>query len=78
MIEYTDAPERYHEPSEVERCMEWLVDMLGSGPMSISELADEQLYSKSTIIRARERIAEKIENTEGNKSPGNKWQLMKG
>jgi hypothetical protein len=77
IIEYTDAPERYHEPSEVERCMEWLTDILESGPMSISELADEQMYSRRTIIRARERMAEKIYNTEGNKSPENKWTLEK-
>ena len=77
MIEYTDAPERFHEPSEVERCMEWLIDILEPSPMSIGELVDEQLYSKNTIIRARERMAEKIENTEGNKSPANKWTLAK-
>jgi hypothetical protein len=77
MIEYTEAPTQFHEPSEVERCVEWLTDILESGPMSIAELADEQMYSRSTIIRARERIAEKIENTEGNKSPENKWQLAK-
>ena len=76
MIEYTDAPERYHEPSEIERCMEWLIDILGPGPMSISELADEQMYSRSTIIRARERMAEKIENTKGDRSPDNKWTLV--
>jgi hypothetical protein len=77
MIEYTEAPAQFHEPSEIERCMEWLTDILESGPMSIAELADEQMYSRSTIIRARERIAEKIENTAGNKSPENKWQLTR-
>ena len=77
MIEYTDAPERFHEPSEVERCVEWLTDMLESGPMSIAELADELMYSRSTIVRARERMAEKIDNTEGNRSPENKWTSSK-
>jgi hypothetical protein len=77
MIEYTDAPEHYHELSEVERCMEWMIDLLESGPKSIAELVDEQVYSRSTIFRARERMSEKIENTEGNKSPENKWQLVK-
>jgi predicted transcriptional regulator len=77
MIEYTDAPEHYHELSEVERCMEWLINLLESGPMSVTELIDEQMYSRSTIHRARERMAEKIENTEGNKSPYNKWKLVK-
>ncbi len=76
MIEYTDPPEKYHEPSEVERCIEWLLATLASGPMSISELEDEQLYSRRTILRARERIADKIENTQGHQAPDNKWKLV--
>lgn len=77
MIEYTDPPEKYHEPSEVERCIEWLVDMLKTGPMSIGELEEEQMYSRRTILRARERISDRIDSTEGHQSPTNKWKLAK-
>lgn len=77
IIEYTDAPKQYHDPTEIERCIEWLQTILHDNPMSISELADEQIYSRSMIFRARERIADQIENTEGNKSPDNKWRLAK-
>jgi hypothetical protein len=76
LIEYTDPPEKYREPSEVERCMEWLIETLSSGPMSISELEEEQMYNRRTIIRARERMADKIENTKGHQAPDNKWKLV--
>jgi hypothetical protein len=75
LLDYGECPQTWHDPSEVERCMTWLLDILTGGPMSIKELEDERMYSRSTIIRARERIGSKVDNTEGRQSPDNKWKL---
>lgn len=75
LLKYGDCPSAWHDPSEVERAMTWLCEILASGPMSIGELEEERMYSRSTIIRARERLGSHVENTEGRQSPDNKWKL---
>jgi hypothetical protein len=75
ILDYGSCPQQWHDPSEVERCMTWLLDFLSTGPMSIASLEEERMYSRSTIIRARERLGSKVENTEGRQSPDNKWKL---
>lgn len=75
LLQYGDCPQPWHDPSEVERCMAWLLETLAGGPMSVGELEEERMYSRSTIIRARERLGSKVENTEGRQSPDNKWKL---
>ncbi len=78
MLEYADPPSKWHEPTELDKAMQWLLATLTDGPMSPAELIEEGQqdgYSRITIYRAREKAGSRIINTEGRRSPTNQWRL---
>lgn len=78
LLDYADPPSKWREPTELDKCVQWLLASLTSGPMSPAELIEDgQLegYSRVTIYRAREKSSGRIVNTEGRQSPTNKWKL---
>lgn len=78
-LRYGDAPEPYRELSKLEKCMVWLMDVLGmEGPTSLATLvewADDEGYSKVTICRARKRLEDDIIDTKGPYQKDNLWAL---
>src|SRR3990167_2200429 len=79
-LKWTDKPaHRYQEPSKTDDCSEWLVDMLGSGPMApkeIVERAEDRGFNRRMVYRAREQLGSRIRSTEGRRSPENEWELV--
>lgn len=76
---YTDAPRPYREPSKVEACMSWLVELLeeqGPQPMAtMLDLGSEEGYTRSTIYRARKALDDQVVDTLGSQIKGNCWAL---
>jgi len=77
-LKYGDAPQKYREPSHLEQCEEWLLEVLADGPMKpkeIVEMAEGEGFSRRNVYRARENLQAQIRNTAGRKSPDNRWEL---
>jgi len=79
-LRYGSAPRSYQEPTKLERCMNWLLDTLEEAeeplkPKDAIELASAEGYSRAMIYRARAELEGQITDTEGRKSPDNKWKL---
>ena len=79
-LKWTDKPaHRYQEPTKSDDCSEWLVDMLGAGPMApkeIVERAEDRGFNRRMVYRAREQLGSRIRSTEGRRSPENEWELV--
>ena len=79
-IQYGEAPQPYHEPGELERAQEWLLDILEQGPLTPREarkLAHEDAgISKATLSRARDALREQIEDSHGPHHANNHWRLV--
>lgn len=80
MLHYGDAPEEYREPTKLDRCMEWLREILEEAgepmkPKEIIELGEEADFSRGTIYGARKQLGSEISDTEGRRSPTNCWVL---
>jgi len=76
-----EAPQNYREPSQLDLCKEWLMDILkdssnGIKVKSILSYGAEQGFGRATIFRARQELSEYICNTEGRKSPDNSWKWI--
>ncbi|HNT53845.1 MAG TPA: AAA family ATPase [Anaerolineaceae bacterium] len=75
----TQAPKPYQEPTEMDECKEWLEDFLRAHPEGIRaknviEAGKEQGFSRPMIYRSRADLSGHITNTEGRKSPENRWK----
>jgi AAA domain len=75
----TTAPKTYREPTQLDECKEWLEDFLKSKPEGIKvkeviEAAIQQGISHAMIYRAKRELRAHIQNTEGRKSPLNRWK----
>lgn len=78
LLEYADPPSKWREPTELDKCLQWLIETLAAGPMSPEDIVEDgklQGHSRVTIYRARDKAGSRIINTEGRKSPGNQWKL---
>lgn len=79
-ISYGTAPKAAKEPTELDRCMAWLMDVLESGPMKPAEVVEEakaEGYSRSLIYKARAALGKKLHNTAGARSPDNCWEISR-
>ena len=77
-IEYTaEPPQPYRQPTKIDECSDWLVCLLQEGgplrPQEIVEQAAAEGFSRRTVYRAREKLAERIADSEGNRHPENQW-----
>jgi hypothetical protein len=80
MVKYGDAPEKWAEPTEADKCAEWLTCYLESvgepiRPKEIVEEAEAAGYGRSTVYKARQMLGDRIVNTRGARSPANEWAL---
>jgi hypothetical protein len=76
-----DVPEPYKEPTKLEQCIEWLETTLREAkepikPQDVIDLADSEGFGRRTVYRARNRLAGRIRNTEGQNDPNNAWEWM--
>lgn len=80
-LQYTDPPETYREPSQVEECMTFLVDLLDERgepvkPKEALDLLKDAGFSQATIYRARKDLEGTVIDTENNKrNSANRWAL---
>ncbi len=78
-LHFGDAPEPPKEPSKVDECAEWIVDVLKErGEMPVKELeqlAKEEGFSRATFYRARRKLHGVVVNTKGRQANGNCWKL---
>jgi len=75
----TQPPREYHEPTQMDVCMEWLEDTLrenpgGLPPKEVLKMGMEQGFSRSMIFRTRRELSTHIENTRGRQAPDNAWR----
>ena len=75
----TQAPKPYQEPTEMDECKEWLEDFLKTNPDGVKvkdviEAGQERGLGRRMIFRARQELASHVVNTEGRKSPTNRWR----
>ena len=71
-------PQVYKEPSKQDTCVAWLEGLLRSAkkplkPGEIEELGVPFDFGRAMIYRARDILADHIENTGGRQSPNNAW-----
>lgn len=83
MLKWGEAPEPYKEPTQLDRCKEWLKQLLISEmfplkPAEIIQRAAEESFSASLVYRARRELSGVIHNTRGHKDPDNCWILVSG
>jgi len=76
-----NAPQVYHEPTQLDECKEWLEDLLRSNPdgmkaNEVVKIGSEQGFNRNLIFRARSELDVNIQNTLGRKSKGNAWQWV--
>lgn len=76
----TDAPERYEPPTERDEAADWLLQYLAgeTEPIpvkTVAAAAKEAGYSRATLYRVRDELADRIINTKGRKHPANAWSL---
>jgi len=74
----TRAPETYHEPSQADVCKAWLQGLLKDCPEGLKarkvvESGQEFGFSRAMVFRIRKELGGHIQNTEGRKSPDNRW-----
>jgi len=82
-IQWGNEPAEWHEPTEADKCAEWLVAYLESvgeeRPKQIIEDAEEAGFKRTTVYNTRrDLLADRIESTAGRRSPKNKWRLVEG
>lgn len=80
MVDYGEAPESWREPTEADKCAEWLLCLIESNggkikPRDAVEQATGEGYSRATVYKARRMCDGKLRNTRGAKSPSNEWAL---
>ena len=80
VLQYTDAPQPYREPTEKDQCATWLVELLQERgeplkPGEIKDLAEEAGFSRSVLYRARKSLEGTVVNTEKSRAPNNRWAL---
>ena len=79
-VRYSDAPQPYHEPTTVDLCADWLLEVLREAsqplpPRDLVTMAGAESFSRATLYRARERLGSAIVNTDNPRHPDNKWAL---
>jgi AAA domain len=72
-------PKTYREPTHRDECKEWLEDFLKAHPDGVKvkeaiEAGGEMGFNRRMIFRARQDLRRYIFNTEGRKSPINRWK----
>lgn len=72
------APQTYREPSQMDECKQWLEELLKLHPDGIKArevvtLGQQEGFSRAMLFRARKELAEYIQNSDGRKSPENRW-----
>jgi len=72
------APQTYREPSQMDECKQWLEDLLKLHPDGIKArevvtLGQQEGFKRAMLFRARKELAEHIQNSDGRKSPENRW-----
>lgn len=75
----TKAPKTYREPTQRDECKEWLEDFLKAHPEGVKvkeviEAAKEEGLKPSMVYQARKELGAQIANTDGHKSPANRWK----
>ena len=63
----------------MDECKEWLEDFLKTNPDGVKvkdviEAGQERGLGRRMIFRARQELASHVVNTEGRKSPTNRWR----
>ncbi|MBN1139727.1 MAG: hypothetical protein JXM73_24355 [Anaerolineae bacterium] len=79
-MRYGDAPRPFREPTQAEACAAWLLDLLEEAgepvkPKDVVALGKEAGFSQGVIYRARKDLEGTVVNTEGKRSPNNRWAL---
>lgn len=73
-----DAPQNYHQPTQLEICSEWLLDLLRENgdmkPAEVISRGQEAGFGRSLVYRVRKNLAGRVVNTDGKQSPHNRWQ----
>ncbi len=74
-----ETPQNYREPTQLEICSEWLLDLLQAQgalpPAEVISLGQAAGFGRSLIYRARKHLAGHVVNTNGKQSPHNRWQV---
>jgi hypothetical protein len=77
-LKWGDAPKPYRQPDKIDLCTEWLVEVLSEKDRSLKELerlGKDDDFSRSNIIRARNKRPELFRDTKGKRDPSNTWTL---
>lgn len=77
-LEYGPPPEQYELPTKADSCAEWLLQFLSDEgepvkPQDVVEAAKEEGYSRSVVYDARNLLEDQVVNTQGRRSPYNRW-----
>ena len=79
-----EAPKPYKEPTKIDLCGEWMIEILTEEgkpiqPKELETLAQKAGFKRDAIYEAHRRLEreKRIMDTHGNKHPDNAWKLIK-
>lgn len=76
---YGPAPDYERTETKADNVEDWLIEFLGENgptrPAEVVDAAEEQGYGRTVVYAARRKLAARILNTEGYRSPKNCWCL---
>lgn len=80
VLSWSEPPRQYKEPTQMEKCADWLVEYLLPFPegVKVSEIIEEAAtkgFSRTTTFRAKDERKDTIISTAGRRSPDNRWKL---
>ena len=82
-IFFGDAPKPYKEPTKMELCADWILDVLAEAgepiqPKELEALAYQAGFKRDTFYAAHRALEKdrRIMDTHGNKDPDNAWTLV--
>lgn len=79
-----EAPKPYKEPTKIDLCAEWMIEILAEEgkpmqPKELEALAQKLGFKRDAVYEAHRRLEreKRIMDTHGNKHPDNAWKLVK-
>jgi hypothetical protein len=77
-IRYGEVPQPHRKPTQAEACADWLLEVLEEAgepvqPAEVLKLGKEAGFTQGVIYRARKQLEGAVVNTEGKRSPHNRW-----
>jgi hypothetical protein len=77
-IVYGAEPKEYHEPTKLDECAAFILEILEEGPVAPKEVvaqARDMGFSRDLVYRAHTKLQDRIQDTVGRRAPDNQWEL---